>query len=64
VLSVLLVDDDPCLLNVCERFPEKRPDISVSAASSVENALQLLKYPPFDLIVTGYLVPGTNGIGF
>jgi len=64
VLSVLLADDDPYLLNACERFLEKRPDISVSDASSVENALQILKSTPFDGIVSIFQMPGTDGIGF
>lgn len=64
VLSVLLVDDEPCLLNVCKRFLEMRPDISVSIASSVEYALQILESTTFDVIVSDYQMPGTDGIGF
>ena len=43
VLSVLYVDDEPFLLNVCKLYLERRPDISVSVASSVENALKLIE---------------------
>jgi DNA-binding NtrC family response regulator len=64
VLSVLYVDDEPFLLDVCKLFLERRPDISVSVASSVENALILLKSSSFDVIVSDYQMPGTDGIGF
>jgi CheY-like chemotaxis protein len=64
VLSVLYVDDEPFLLNVCKLYLERRPDISVSVASSVENALKLMDASPFDVIVSDYQMPGTDGIGF
>jgi DNA-binding NtrC family response regulator len=64
VLSVLYVDDEPVLLNVCKIYLERRPDISVSVASSVENALKLIETSSFDVIVSDYQMPGTDGIGF
>jgi PAS domain S-box-containing protein len=64
MLSVLYVDDEPTLLNVCKLYLERRPDISVSIASSVENALILLDSSPFDVIISDYQMPGTDGIGF
>jgi DNA-binding NtrC family response regulator len=64
VLSVLYVDDEPDFLNICKLYLERRPDISVSLASSVENALKLLATTTFDVIISDYQMPGTNGIGF
>jgi DNA-binding NtrC family response regulator len=64
VLSVLYVDDEPNFLNVCKLYLERRPDISVSLAGSVENALKLLATSTFDVIISDYQMPGTNGIGF
>ncbi len=64
VLSVLYVDDEPFLLNACKSYLERRPDISVSTASSVENALNLLASSSFDVIVSDFQMPGTDGIGF
>jgi CheY-like chemotaxis protein len=64
VLSVLYVDDEPFLLNAGKSYLERRPDISVSVASSVENALSLLASSSFDVIVSDYQMPGTDGIGF
>jgi DNA-binding response OmpR family regulator len=36
----------------------------VSLASSVENALKLIETLSFDVIVSDYQMPGTDGIGF
>ena len=41
VLSVLYIDDEPFLLNAGNIYPERSPDISVSVASSAENAIKL-----------------------
>jgi PAS domain S-box-containing protein len=64
MLSVLYVDDEPALLDVCKRYLERRSDISVSIADSVTNALNLLDTFPFDVIISDYQMPGTDGIGF
>jgi DNA-binding NtrC family response regulator len=64
VLSVLYVDDEPFLLNVGKLFLERCPDISVSIASSVENAMKLIETLSFDVIISDYQMPGTDGIGF
>jgi DNA-binding response OmpR family regulator len=64
VLSVLYVDDEPTLLNICKLYLERRSDISVSIAVSVENALHLLDTFSFDVIISDYQMPGTDGIGF
>jgi CheY-like chemotaxis protein len=64
VLSVLLVDDEPFLLKVGKLYLERRPDISVSIASSAEDALAILDSTSFDVIISDYQMPGTDGIGF
>jgi CheY-like chemotaxis protein len=64
VLSVLFVDDGPFLLKVGKLYLERHPDISVSIASSVEDALTILDSTSFDVIVSDYEMPGTDGIGF
>jgi len=64
VLSVLYVDDEPFLLNAGKIYLDRRPDISVSVASSVENALKLIESSSFDVIISDYQMPGTDGIGF
>ena len=64
VLSVLYVDDEPVLLEVFKLFLERHPDISVSTASSVDQAMTLLASSEFDVIVSDYQMPGTDGIAF
>jgi len=65
VLSVLYVDDEPYLLSAGKKkYLDRRPDISVSVASSVENALKLIEATSFDVIISDYQMPGTDGIGF
>lgn len=64
VLSVLYVDDEPTLLNICKLYLEQRSDIAVSVTGSVENALKLLDTFSFDVIISDYQMPGTDGIGF
>ena len=63
-LSVLYVDDEPTLLNVSKIYLERRSDISVTIASSVADALRLLETSVFDVIISDYQMPGTDGIGF
>ena len=64
VLSVLYVDDEPILLDVCKLYLERCSDISVSVSSSVDDALTLLETTSFDVIISDYQMPGTDGIGF
>lgn len=52
VLSVLYIDDEPFLLNAGKRYPERSPDISVSVASSVENAIKLPDASASDVIIS------------
>jgi len=47
-----------------KKYLERRPDISVSVASSVENTLKLIEATSFDVIISDYQMPGTDGIGF
>jgi len=64
VLSVLYVDDEPVLLEIFKLFLERRPDIFVSTASSVDQAMALLDSLAFDVIISDYQMPGTDGIAF
>jgi|WetSurMetagenome_2_1015567.scaffolds.fasta_scaffold18022_5 PAS domain S-box-containing protein len=64
MLSVLYVDDDPVLLDVCKIYLERRSDISVTVTGTVTDALKLLETFSFDVIISDYEMRGTNGIGF
>lgn len=62
-ISVLVVDDEPALLEIIRIFLEKGGDISVECASSGQEALQKINEREFDTIVCDYMMPGLDGIG-
>jgi CheY-like chemotaxis protein len=60
--SLLLVDDEPALLELLKRFLERHGH-SVHACTDPAEALQLVQAAPsrFDLIVSDLVLPGMNG---
>lgn len=60
--DVLLVDDDPRILDVTTRFLEQGGDMQVTTAQSGEEALGILGRQQFDAIVADYLMEGCDGI--
>jgi DNA-binding NtrC family response regulator len=64
VISVLCVYDNPVFLNrICKNL-ELKGDIFVEISISVEDALHLLIYVMFDVIVTDYTLSGMEKHGF
>lgn len=63
-ISVLFVDNDPGLLGPGRQFLESLGEFTVSTAESVADARAILSNKPFDVIVSEYQMPGTNGIEF
>jgi PAS domain S-box-containing protein len=60
-IKVLWIDDDSDILELCDLFlKEKRIDIT--KATSPEKAMVLLEEKEFDIIVSDYSMPGTNGM--
>ena len=59
-MRVLLVDDEPFCLSVACRFLEELGH-SVTAANSVDEALNLLNSVEFDLVVTDIVMPHKLG---
>lgn len=64
LISVLYVDDEEVLLTVSRHYFKRYPDISLTTTSSVNMALQILEAFSFDVIISDYQMPGTNGIEF
>ena len=62
MIALLLLDDEPTLLEVARLFLERSGEITVTPAESPIEALALLKEIPFDVIVSDYEMPGMNGI--
>ena len=64
MLSVLLIDDEPALLEVLKLFAERSHEMSVHTAQSATEALRVLPEKTFDAIIVDYSMPEIDGIEF
>jgi DNA-binding response OmpR family regulator len=64
LLAVLLIDDEPALLDVLKPFIERSGEMSVHTAQSALDALKILPEKSFDAIIVDYDMPEINGIEF
>ena len=64
MILVLLVDDDPDLPGSARIYAEGQHGFRIECASSAKEALGMLQETAFDVIVSGYQMPGMNGIEF
>jgi len=64
MISLLYVDDEPALLDLCRLFLEQDGDISVVTVSSVGEALTRMASEKFDAIISDYQMPEVDGITF
>ena len=62
VFRILLVDDEPALLDVGKQFLEESGDFLVTVTDNAEEALFLLREQHFDAIVSDYQMPRMDGI--
>jgi CheY-like chemotaxis protein len=60
--TVLVVDDEPVVLDICARLLEREPDLVVTLAQTAEEALPLLSEQRFDVLVTDKNLPGMDGV--
>lgn len=64
-ITVLVVDDDPDLLDLTASFLKReRDEFSVKSEPNPEDALERLRENPVDVIVSDYDMPGMNGLKF
>jgi PAS domain S-box-containing protein len=61
---VLHVDDEPGFAETVATFLERESDMSVQTATNAADGLDRLGGGEFDCIVSGYEMPGQNGIEF
>lgn len=62
-IKVLLIDDEPDLLDMSRMFLELDKSMSVDTATSADDALEQLKHQEYDVIVSDYqMPPGKDGI--
>jgi len=64
MISVLYVDDERALLDIGKLFLEVSGELSVQTTLSVKKAYELMKKENFDVIVSDYQMPDTDGIDF
>ncbi|HVP94972.1 MAG TPA: PAS domain S-box protein [Methanoregulaceae archaeon] len=64
MISILLVDDEPALLDLTRIFLEREPEIAVTICSSAFEALRTQKIDKFNVIISDYEMPVMNGIDF
>lgn len=64
MMKILLVDDDPDLLELICRFLEREEEMQIDTCMSGPDAIEALKNTHFDAIVLDYELPGMNGIDF
>ncbi len=63
-ISVLLVDDEPSLLEVTRLFLERGGEYAIVCASSAREALDRIRGQHFDVVVSDYDMPEMTGIAF
>jgi PAS domain S-box-containing protein len=64
MISLLYVDDEPELLDLCKIFLEKEGEFSVVTVTSAKEGLQILSEGMIDAVVSDYQMPFIDGIEF
>jgi PAS domain S-box-containing protein len=62
--SILYIDDETALLDVCKLFLERTGEFTVDTHITAQAALDALAKTSFDCIVSDYQMPGMDGIQF
>jgi DNA-binding response OmpR family regulator len=64
MISVLLVDDEPAILDIARAFLERHGEFSVTTALSAEEGMRLLQEKSYDAVISDYEMPIVNGLDF
>ncbi|TAJ45679.1 PAS domain S-box protein [Methanofollis fontis] len=64
MISVLLIDDDPMILDVTSLYLRKGHEFAVTTCLSAHEALDVLSGQSFDAIISDYEMPEMDGIEF
>ncbi|ACL16839.1 PocR ligand-binding domain-containing protein [Methanosphaerula palustris] len=62
MITVLLIDDEPAILDVTRLFLERTGAFCVETTSSGSEALEKFDSTNYDVIISDYEMPGMNGI--
>jgi PAS domain S-box-containing protein len=61
-IRVLLVDDEPGILDISKQYLELDQMFSIDTAASAVDALDCLELQTYDVVVSDYQMPGKDGI--
>jgi len=64
MIQVLMVDDDPTILDLTKIFLERLGDIHVDTIQSAREAMEQFELESYDVIVSDYMMPEMDGITF
>lgn len=64
MMTILLADDEPSLLELGQVFLERSGDMRVVPALGAEEAMEILRTTKIDGIISDYQMPGMDGIAF
>jgi two-component system sensor histidine kinase KdpD len=64
MIRVLMVDDEPSILDVSKLFLERTGAFEVDTVESAVDALEKLESAQYDAVVSDYKIPGMDGIEF
>ena len=64
MISILLVDDEPALLQACRRYLEDTGEYAVDTSLSAAEALVRMQQKSYDAIIADYEMPDMNGLQF
>jgi CheY-like chemotaxis protein len=62
MIDVLLVDDDPAILQIAQAYLESDGDMLAKTAVSAIEAIKLMGYWSYDAIISDYSMPGGSGV--
>ncbi len=64
MMTILLADDEPGLLELGKVFLERTGDLTVITALGAEEGMEILRTTKIDGIISDYQMPGIDGIAF
>ncbi len=64
MISILVVDDEPALMEIAIHYLKRDQEVEVDTSQSVTGALQILEQRRYDAIVSDYFLPDMDGISF
>lgn len=61
-IKILILDDEKDILNVIERFLNRRGLVEVVTSTNPIEAIQLIKHGDFKMLLTDIMMPEMNGV--